>query len=55
MSEVAPTTFACKCKEPKKHRLTLDGGPSGNYVLELCASCYNREDKKHVLQEESIS
>lgn len=48
------TVFLCKCEEPKKHRLTLDGGSTGEYQLELCSSCYSKEDKKHVIREEII-
>lgn len=48
------TSFQCNCKARKEHRLVLDGGPAGEYHLELCSSCYSKEDKKFVVREEQI-
>lgn len=55
MTKSSLATFACKCKAPKKHRLKLDSGPSGEYALELCESCYQKDDKRFVIEEEIIS
>lgn len=49
------TVFMCKCARPKKHRLTIDGGSTGTYQLECCNSCYLKEDKRFVIEEEQIS
>lgn len=46
--------FRCKCGETKTHCLTYDGGSSGQYVLELCQSCYSEEDRQFVISEEEI-
>lgn len=54
MSELTLSTFTCPCKDPKKHRLILDGGSTGQYHLELCSSCYSKEDKEQVIKEEPI-
>jgi hypothetical protein len=48
------TIFQCKCADRKQHRLTLDGGPTGHYQLELCESCYQNADKRFVIKEEQI-
>lgn len=55
MSESPHVVFVCRCDEPKKHRLTFDGGSTGQYQLECCKACYSKEDKKHVIKEETIS
>lgn len=47
-------TYRCRCDEPKKHRLILDGGSSGHYIVELCTSCYRKEDEHFVIREEEI-
>ncbi|HZS74908.1 MAG TPA: hypothetical protein VFA69_10450 [Candidatus Nitrosotalea sp.] len=47
-------TYRCRCDKPKKHRIILDGGSSGHYMLELCASCYRKEDEQFVIKEEEI-
>ncbi|MGQ0796009.1 MAG: hypothetical protein ACT4N5_07505 [Nitrosopumilaceae archaeon] len=48
------TTFACRCTAPKKHRLILDGGSTGFYCLDLCPSCYEKEEKKFLISEEEL-
>jgi len=48
------TTFVCKCAAQKKHRLILDGGSTGFYCLELCTSCYEKEDKQFLVSEEEL-
>ncbi|HXG13603.1 MAG TPA: hypothetical protein VNK25_00535 [Candidatus Nitrosotenuis sp.] len=48
------TIFVCKCNRPKRHRLTFDGGSSGNYDLELCEPCYEQQDKKFLISESVI-
>ncbi|MEO9309461.1 MAG: hypothetical protein ABI337_04105 [Nitrososphaera sp.] len=55
MNEDTLPIFFCKCKKPKKHKLTFDGGPTGQYQLECCSDCYTKEDKKHLIREEIIS
>lgn len=45
-------SFECNCKRRKKFRLTLDGGSSGKYILELCSDCYADQNKKFLLKEE---
>ena len=47
-------TFFCSCKNKKNHRLTLDGGSSWKYCVELCKKCYKNEDKQFVIFEEEI-
>lgn len=48
------TVFFCPCEEPKKYKLTFDGGPIGKYQSDLCPTCYSKEDKKYVVKEELI-
>lgn len=48
------STYSCGCNKPKKHRLLLDGGSSGHYIVELCQSCYRKEDKRFVIKEEEM-
>ncbi len=44
------------CTHPqKKFTLTFDGGPLGQYCLELCNSCYEAQDKKFFIKEEIIN
>ena len=44
--------YHCICNNPKKFKLTFDGGSSGQYLLELCKSCYDKEDKQFLIAEE---
>jgi len=55
MSDPSLTVFVCKCNRSKKYRLTIDGGSTGQYQLECCNSCYLKEDKHFVIEEEIIS
>jgi len=48
------TIFECGCNNQKKVRLTFDGGSSGTYLVELCKSCYAKEDEKFLISEERI-
>lgn len=41
----------CKCSEEKKHRLTFDGGVSGQYTVDVCEKCYQKEDKEFLIRE----
>lgn len=52
MSEII--LFQCRCHEPKKYRITLDGGSTGLYVINLCNSCYQKEDKQFMIKEEVL-
>ena len=52
--KVGPSIHRCRDNLPKKHRLVFDGGPAGNYTLELCKVCYSEEDKKFLISEENI-
>jgi len=45
--------FACKCRKHKEHKLTFDGGSSGQYQLLLCKDCYFSQDKKFLISESS--
>jgi len=47
--------FICSCDKPKKMRLIFDGGSSGNYTVELCNSCYQKQEKKFLIKKEVIS
>lgn len=55
MTDSIISVFTCCCPKPKKHGLTIDGGISGNYQLELCSSCYSKEDKKFVIKEDKLT
>jgi len=46
--------YPCSCNNNKKYKLEFDGGVVGNYVLELCSSCYLAQDKKFLIREEII-
>jgi len=46
--------FICKCKRQIKHRLTFDGGSTGEYQIELCDVCYSNEDKQFLISEEVL-
>ncbi len=48
MTESTPT-FSCKCSHKKKHRLLMDGGVIGNYILELCDGCEAKQNKKFLI------
>ena len=54
MKNTSPAQFACKCQNSKKFKLTLDGGSTGQYVLELCKQCYEHEDKRFLISEEML-
>jgi len=44
--------FACNCKTLQNHRLIFDGGSSGIYCLELCSTCFKKEDLQFLISEE---
>lgn len=46
--------FECKCEGAKTHRLTYDGGSSGQYVVEFCRQCYEKEDKNFMISEKEL-
>ena len=46
--------FECRCGNPKIHKLTFDGGSSGDYILELCDDCYVFQNKEFLIDEEDI-
>lgn len=47
-------SFSCH-HSPQKFKLTFDGGQVGQYFLELCNSCYAKQDKKFLIKEEVIN
>ena len=47
--------FRCKCKKSKITRMILDGGTEGNYIIEICSTCYHNHNKKFLIHEEMIS
>ncbi len=52
--KTGPSVHRCRDNLPKKHRLVFDGGPTGEYILELCKVCYYEEDKRFLIREEPI-
>ena len=44
----------CGCKRRKKFRLIFDGGSTGNYAIEICQKCRNKEDNNFLLKDENI-
>jgi len=47
--------YACGCLTTKTHRLVLDGGSVfGEYHLELCSTCYKKQNKRYLVREEEI-
>jgi len=44
--------FLCP-HQAKKFKLVFDGGVLGHYTLELCRSCYQMQEKKFLVREES--
>jgi len=47
------TSFICP-HSPKKFLLTFDGGILGDYILEICMECSDKEDKRFLKKEEII-
>jgi len=47
-------TYLCHDNLQKKYRLVFDGGSSGQYVVELCHSCYKKENKRFLISEEIL-
>lgn len=43
--------FKCKCKRQKKYRLLFDGGTTGQYSIELCQVCREKEYFKYLIKE----
>lgn len=54
MSRLQPAVFSCSCQGRKVRRLTLDGGATGIYRLDLCERCYRADSKEFVICEERI-
>lgn len=48
-------SFRCPCKSKKEYRLNLDGGVIGQYSLDLCLSCYFKQNKKFLISEEKVT
>lgn len=46
------STYRCSDNTPKTHRLTFDGGSDGNYVVEICKDCYQKQKKKFLISEQ---
>ena len=46
-------TFHC-VHEPKKFRLTIDGGLGERTILELCQLCHTNQKQKFVIKEEML-
>ena len=49
-----PTFFQCKCSDEKKHRLTFDGGSSGQYNIDLCEKCNIKDDKSFLIHSQEL-
>lgn len=46
----------CECIAAKNHRVIFSGGRStGNYSVEMCQECYDVDDKRFIVFEETIS
>jgi len=39
---------------PKNFRLTFTCNSTGDYVIELCKKCYDKESKEHLISEETL-
>ena len=46
--------FECQCNKQKKVRLTFDGGTSGSYHIELCKSCFEKEDEEFLISKKFL-
>lgn len=46
--------ISCRCKNKKTHKQIFDGGILGNYIINLCDSCYLSQNKKFMITEEKI-
>lgn len=44
----------CECSSIKNHKVTFDGGSTGNYVIEMCQTCYDNDDKRFIISEERL-
>lgn len=44
----------CHCSEKKYYQLRFDNGNSQDYVVTLCKTCYQKDDKKFLINEESV-
>ncbi len=54
MRKINRVTFVCPCSSEKSHRLIFDGGSTGQYVVEFCKRCYQKEDKRFLISEEIV-
>lgn len=53
-TKVTKNSFSCN-HQPKLKRLTFDGGIQGYYTLELCPSCYEKQSKRFLVNEEPLN
>ena len=47
--------FECNDPDPKIRRLTCRGGSIGDYSIDMCSSCYEKDDKEFVISEEVLN
>ena len=46
----------CECVGSKNHRVTFSGGKNtGNYIVEMCQECYDADDKRFIVSEETTT
>lgn len=48
------TIFECLCIHPKKYRVIFDGGQTGQYSVEMCENCFEKDDKKYSISIEKL-
>jgi len=39
---------------PKRFRLTIDGGLNSQYILELCFNCYHAKNVRFIIKEDIL-
>ncbi|MCV0410100.1 hypothetical protein [Nitrosopumilus sp.] len=44
--------YECECESEKRFRITFDGGDTGDYSVEYCQSCFDKDDKQFMISME---